>query len=106
VTLTPSGVRLRPDEVSGAKGTALPEEAHERFIDSLIARHLVLLRGSFAGRVGSATAAYVLRCDSVRAAREIAAADPVAAAGAATLEFVEWHLVGIDPEAIDPSLVV
>jgi uncharacterized protein YciI len=94
------------NEIAGAETSPLPEDAHEEFIDSLIARHLVLLGGSFAGRVGSATAAYVLRCDSVKAAREIAAADPVAAAGAATLEFVEWNLVGIDPEAIDPSLVV
>ena len=94
------------NEVPGAEAAALPEDAHEDYIDSLIARNLVLLGGSFAGRVGAATAAYVLRCDSISAAREIAAADPVAAAGAVNLEFVEWQLVGIDPKAIDPSLAV
>jgi uncharacterized protein YciI len=90
------------NEVPGADA-ALPEDAHEEFIDSLSARNLVLLGGTFAGRVGAATAAYVLRCDSVSAPRKIAAADPLAAAGAVALEFVEWQLVGIDP-AIEPSL--
>jgi uncharacterized protein YciI len=91
------------NEVPGAEAE-LPEDAHEEFIDSLIARNLVLLGGPFARRVGAATAAYVLYCDSVGAAREIAAADPLAAAGVVTLEFVEWQLVGIDPAAIEPSL--
>jgi uncharacterized protein YciI len=93
------------NETTGAD-VALPEDAHERFIDSLIAWRLVLLGGPFSGRVGTATAAYLLRCDSVEHAREIAADDPVAAAGAATLELVEWQLVGIDPRAIDPAMVV
>jgi hypothetical protein len=91
------------NEVPGADA-ALPEDAHEEFIDSLSARNLVLLGGPFAGRVGAATAAYALRCDSVSAAREIAAPDPLPAAGAATLEFVERQPVGIDPAAIEPSL--
>jgi uncharacterized protein YciI len=94
------------NEVPDAEAATLPEDAHERYIDSLIARKLVLLGGSFAGRVGAATAAYVLRCDSIRAAREIAADDPLAAAGAVKLEYVEWQLVGIDPSAIEPSLAV
>jgi hypothetical protein len=92
-------------DASGADA-ALPENAHEQFIDSLIARRLVLLGGPFDGSVGSATAGYLLRCDSVDHAREIAADDPVARAGAATLEFIEWQLVGIDPKAIDPSYAV
>jgi uncharacterized protein YciI len=91
------------NEVPGA-AAGLPEDAHEGYIDSLIARNLVLLGGSFAGRVGDATAAYVLHCDSMSAAREIAADDPLAMAGAVKLEFVEWQLVGIDPAAIEPSL--
>jgi hypothetical protein len=48
----------------------------------------------------------VLICDSVEHAREIAADDPVLAAGAATLELVERQLVGIDPRAIDPSFAI
>jgi uncharacterized protein YciI len=91
------------NDVPGAEA-AVPEDAHEGYIDSLIARKLVLLGGPFAGRVGAATAAYVLHCDSMSAAREIAAEDPLAAAGAVTLEIVEWQLVGIDPAAIEPSL--
>jgi uncharacterized protein YciI len=91
------------NEVAGAE-VALAEDAHEDFIDSLIARNLVLLGGPFGGRVGDATAAYVLHCDSLSAAREIAADDPLAVAGAVPLEFVEWQLVGIDPAAIEPSL--
>jgi uncharacterized protein YciI len=90
----------------GAEAAALPEDAHEGYIDSLIARNLVLLGGPFAGRVGDATAAYVLHCDGMSSAREIAADDPLAVAGAVSLEFVEWQLVGIDPAAIEPSLAV
>jgi hypothetical protein len=92
------------NEVPGAAAAGLPEDAHEGYIDSLIARNLVLLGGSFAGRVGDATAAYVPHCDGMSAAREIAAEDPLAMAGAVKLEFVEWQLVGIDPAAIEPSL--
>jgi hypothetical protein len=44
------------NEVQGAE-SALTEDAREDFIDSLIARNLVLLGGPFAPRVGAATAA-------------------------------------------------
>jgi uncharacterized protein YciI len=81
---------------------ALHAEAHERFIDGLIERHAVLLGGSFAPAAGDAGAAYVLRCGGLEEARAAAAEDPLVAHGVVRAECVEWELVGIDPDAIDP----
>ena len=79
---------------------------HERFIDSLIERNLVLLGGPFASPVGDADAAYLLRCESVEEARAIAAGDPYARGRVVLPECVEWELVGINPDAIDPDAVI
>jgi uncharacterized protein YciI len=70
----------------------------------LIERKLVLLGGSFARPVGDADAAYVLRCESVEDAEAVVAEDPLVRAGAARQECVEWRLVGIDPDLVDPEL--
>jgi uncharacterized protein YciI len=78
---------------------------HEQFIDSLIERNLVLLGGAFAAPVGDANAAYLLRCGSVEEARAIAAEDPYVRGQVASPECVEWELVGINPDAIDPDAV-
>jgi uncharacterized protein YciI len=91
-------VFLQP--VAGAKEG--PE--HEPYVDWLVARNLVLLGGDFEPAVGAADAAYVLRCDTLDEARRIAAEDPLVASGSATAEVVEWQLVGINPDAIEPSL--
>jgi uncharacterized protein YciI len=80
--------------------------AHVEFIDSLIERRLVFLGGDFSKAVGEIGAAYLLRCDSLETAREIAAEDPYSISGVCRQEIVEWRLVGIDPNLIDPNLVV
>lgn len=80
-------------------------DAHVRFIDSLIERKLVFLGGDFGPSVNGIGAAYLLRCGSLDEARELAAADPYAVHGVCETETVEWHLVGIDPDLIDSSLV-
>jgi len=79
--------------------------SHERFIDSLVARNLVLLGGAFAAPIGDAYAAYVLRAD-LDEARQIAAQDPFVVDDVLRAELVQWELVGINPEAIDPSAVI
>jgi len=84
----------------------LHAEAHERFIDSLIERNLVLLGGGFAEAVGDADGAYVLRCDSLQEARELVATDPYVSNDVARAEPVVWELVGINPDAIDAAAVL
>ena len=95
VTLRPTGEVERLDS---------HQAAHERFIDSLIERHLVLLGGDFAEPVEGVDAAYLLHCPSAREARALAGEDPLVREGVFAAEAVEWQLVGIDPEAIDPDL--
>jgi hypothetical protein len=51
-------------------------------------------------------AAYLLRCGSLGEASSIAAEDPYAIHGVCDTEVVEWRLVGIDPNLIDPNLAV
>jgi hypothetical protein len=80
--------------------------AHERFITSLIKQNLVLLGGAFAAPAADAFAAYVLRCDGVDDARAIASQDPFVLHDVVRPECVEWDLVGINPQAIDPPAVV
>jgi hypothetical protein len=95
-------VTLRPKGEVGQRDT--DQAAHERFIDSLIERHLVLLGGDFARPVGGIDAAYLLRCAGLGEARALASEDPLVRGGVFEAEAVEWYLVGIDPEAIDPDL--
>ena len=84
----------------------LHAEAHERFIDSLIERNLVLLGGGFADAFDDAGGAYVLRCGSVEEARELAATDPYVVHDVVRPECVVWELVGINPDAIDAAAVL
>ncbi|MGY1803818.1 hypothetical protein ACI78T_11110 [Blastococcus sp. SYSU D00922] len=82
---------------------ATPPE-HEPFVDSLIDRRLVLLGGELGA--GGHAAAYVLRCDSLDVARAVVATDPLVASGTVTASVAPWDLVGIDPDLVDPALVV
>jgi uncharacterized protein YciI len=84
----------------------LHADEHERFIDSLISRNLVLLGGGFANPIGDAWAAYVLCCSDIDEARRITEKDPFVAHGVLRPELTEWRLVGINPEAIDAAAVV
>jgi uncharacterized protein YciI len=80
--------------------------AHERFIDSLIERNLVLLGGGFAEPIDDSVAAYVLRCATVDEARGLVETDPYVANGVVQPELARWELVGINPAAIDAGSVV
>ena len=80
-------------------------EAHERFIDSLIERNLVLLGGAFRGPAADVAAGYVLRCPLDEAHR-IAEEDPFVRHGVVRADPLEWDLVGINPDAVDPGVVV
>jgi hypothetical protein len=50
---------------------------HEPFVDSLVAKHLVLLVGDLVGSGQGVRAAYVLRCDDLATAEAIVATDPL-----------------------------
>jgi hypothetical protein len=77
---------------------------HEPFIDSLVAKHLVLLGGDLVGSGQGVRAAYVLRCDDLATAEAIVATDPLVTSGEMRPQLAEWQLVGIDLGAIDDNL--
>jgi uncharacterized protein YciI len=77
---------------------------HEPFVDSLLARNLVLLGGDLVPAAGGAEAAYVLSCSSLEEARALVAEDPLVTSSSMRPEVVEWELVGVNPQAIEPSL--
>jgi uncharacterized protein YciI len=91
-------VLLQPVANAGA-----PPE-HQPYVDSLVARNLVFLGGPFEPRVGGADAAYLVYCDTLRDAQGIAAEDPLVTSGSMRAKVVEWQLVGINPDAIEPTL--
>jgi uncharacterized protein YciI len=78
--------------------------AHEAFVTSLIERNLVLLGGDFVPPVANLDAAYVLHCESIERALEIAAEDPIFSAGVYEPQAARWELIGINLDAIEPSL--
>lgn len=90
---------------SGAE-TSEVDRQHETFIDGLIRRNQILLGGRWAPPAGPFVAAYLLRCDSLDAAREIIGEDPYFHEGIYQAEVVEWKLVGINPNAIEPEVVL
>ena len=47
-----------------------------------------------------------LACESIESGRALAAQDPYLSDGVYTPRFLEWKLVGINPDAIDPELLV
>ena len=77
---------------------------HETFIDSLIAKHLVLLGGDLVEAGPGIQAAYVLRCDDLATAEAIVATDPLVSSGEMRAQLAEWQLVGIDLGAVDDNL--
>lgn len=92
VLLAPSGTALADGE--------LPAE-HERFIDGLDRADQVVTGGSVRPPSERLEGAYLLRCASLREAREIAASDPLVRADAVRCEVLEWVLVGFNPDAVD-----
>jgi uncharacterized protein YciI len=77
---------------------------HEPFVDWLDTMNLVLLGGDFEPAASGAEAAYVLSCASKPDAHELVAADPLVSSGCMRADVVEWHLVGVDPEAVGQEL--
>ncbi len=91
VLLTDAGATVEP-----------PEGEHERFIEELIARNLILLGGGFAEPAQGVVGAYVLATDSREEALELARQDPLVLSGARGCTVVEWELVGINTGALRP----
>jgi uncharacterized protein YciI len=79
---------------------------HNDFVTSLIRRNLVVLGGNFSERVGDAHAAYLLHCRSPAAALELIADDPFFAHGVLEPQLIEWRLVGVNPDAVEPTDIV
>jgi uncharacterized protein YciI len=77
--------------------------AHRDFVTSLVRRNVVVLGGDFAEPISDAHAAYLLHCESIAAAHETIAEDPFFAHGVLEPRLVEWRLVGVNPDAVDPS---
>jgi uncharacterized protein YciI len=79
------------------------EQAHERFIDELDGAGRIVLGGSWKPPAGGFDAAYLVSCETLEEAREVALSDPLARAGAITCQVVEWELVGVNADAVDQS---
>ncbi|HLR93763.1 MAG TPA: hypothetical protein VK053_04495 [Jiangellaceae bacterium] len=83
---------------------AAEEEDHEPFIDSLVARNLILLGGSFDEPIDGAVAAYILRCDDEGQAHSIVAEDPLVLTGIAEPLITRWDVIGVNRNAIEADL--
>jgi hypothetical protein len=91
VLLTDTGATIEP-----------PDGDHERFIEELIARNLILLGGGFGEPADAVVGAYVLSTDTREEALALARQDPLVLAGARGCDVVEWQLVGINTGALKP----
>ena len=80
-------------------------EEHEAFIDLMVEHNVVLLGGEFGSPVGGAVGAYLLHTATRSEAESWARKDPVVRDGWMSPEIIEWRLVGINPRAIEASLV-
>lgn len=95
-------VLLRP---GGAQSHPELDDQHEAFIDGLIRRNEILLGGNLLPREGL-SAAYLLACDSRERAEEVVRLDPYVQEGVFRPKILEWNLVAINPEAVEPSLAL
>lgn len=82
------------------------DEEHVTFITGLARDHAILLGGNFHRPLERFAFAYVLRCGSLEEATATVEREPYVREGTYVSEIVEWKLVGIDPDAIDKSLIV
>jgi uncharacterized protein YciI len=96
-------VLLRPGPTAADAESDWAE--HVAFIDLMIERNVVLLGGEFGSPVGGAVAAYLLHTTTRSEAESWARRDPVVRDGRMNPEIIEWRLVGINPRAIEPSLL-
>ena len=77
---------------------------HVAFIEHMASEGIVLLGGGFETPIEGASAAYLLHTASKAEAEAWAARDPLMTSGAYRATVIAWHLVGIAPNAIDPTL--
>ena len=97
VLLAPSGTTPADDVL---------QADHERFIDELDRANTVVTGGSLRPPSDRLDGAYLLRCESLAEAREVAESDPLVRAGAVRFEVLEWVLVAFNPDAIDRSALL
>ena len=97
VLMAPTGTSRADDGV---------QAAHERFIDELDRANRVVTGGSLKPPSGLLEGAYVLRCESIAEAREVAESDLLVRAGAVRCEVLEWVLVAFNPDAVDPEALL
>jgi uncharacterized protein YciI len=92
VLMTPGGTTPADDEL---------QARHVRFIDDLDQANKVVLGGAWKPPTDRFEGAYLLSCESLEEAREIAGSDPLVRSDAIRYEVVEWELVGVNPDAVD-----
>ena len=97
VMLSPEGRHKEPAEMT---------ERHVKFITRLIRRNKILLGGGLDDSANPRRAAYLLKVASLEEGRSLAFEDPFVGESAYAASVVEWKLVGINPDAIDPEIVV
>ena len=64
----------------------------------------MLLGGDFEPHARGAEAAYVLSCASRDEALGLVTEDPFVSSGRMRAEVVEWQVVGVSPDAVEPKL--
>jgi uncharacterized protein YciI len=94
ILMSPSGKSSADAEV---------QAEHEQFIGELDQANKVVLGGSWSPSAGTFEGGYVLTCESLEEAREIALSDPLVRADAIQCDVVEWELVGVNQDAVDRS---
>jgi uncharacterized protein YciI len=94
VLLSVTGTTPRSDEL---------QHDHERFIDRLDADNKVVLGGHWQPPTAGIDSAYLLNCQSLQEAHQLAAADPLVRGDAVRCHVIEWELVGVNPDAVDRS---
>jgi hypothetical protein len=82
VLVGPSGTRPANSEL---------QARHERFIDDLDQANKVVLGGAWKPPVDGFEGAYLLSCESLQEARDIAESDPLFSATALGCKVVEWN---------------
>lgn len=97
VMLSPEGSQKEPADMT---------ERHVKFITGLIRRNKILLGGGLEDSASPRRAAYLLNVTSLEEGRSLAFEDPFVRESAYAASVVEWRLVGINPDAIDPALVI
>lgn len=78
---------------------------HEAFVDRLIRANRILLGGNLSPR-DELPGGYLLACASREEAEELVRTDPYVQGGVFDPRVLEWRLVAINPDAIDPELIV